>query len=203
MSKVDSQYQSALQVFHCLQDMGQRNSNPVLEVLGTQTVIQVQQHYPDVPLNFQAERFRAYYHCHPDEFRISGEHGHFHFFIRTDDGWAHAVGLCMDTLGQPIKWFVTNQWVTGGPWLKTQQFPKNMLRDINNNMLWVERWLLAMLELYQDEIVHLLRERDQIVKTNHHEYPSGSFLEDRKIYLIAESAVSLPERLMVMVKIRD
>jgi len=109
----------------------------------------------------------------------------------------------MDTLGQPIKWFVTNQWVTGGPWLKTQQFPKNMLRDINNNMLWVERWLLAMLELYQDEIVHLLRERDQIVKTYHHEYPSGSFLEDRKIYLIAESAVSLPERLMVMVKIRD
>src|SRR5690606_15221890 len=76
-------------------------------------------HYPEGDVYDPATGAQWYYHAHgPGE--ESGEHGHFHCFMRPagPDGPAHhlaAVGV--DAYGKPLRLFTVNQWVVGDDWL--------------------------------------------------------------------------------------
>ena len=62
-------------------------------------------------------------------------------------------------------------------------------------LLLVERWLYAMLVLYQDEINHLLQQRDEKVMSLADKSSIKDVLEDHKHYILAELDIQLQDKL--------
>jgi hypothetical protein len=59
----------------------------------------------------------------------------------------------------------------------------------------VERWLLAMLHLYQDDITQLLQSRDQAIQQRSKQAARDAIFEDRDVYFFSESKIDLLNRL--------
>ena len=185
-------------MLQCLLEMGQADSNPVLEVIADASPVVEEVKYPKGHLHFNGSGWRAYYHCHANQSDIhhlfAAEHGHFHFFICSDeasDTWSHLVALSMDALGQPLRWFMVNHWVTGETWL-----PANQLTTLIQNIPYqkqeslLEEWLLCMLEIYKTEISGLLLKREQ-----HPGIQDAQQRQNRDIYLLAEEKIDLQQKL--------
>lgn len=190
--------EGAIKVVTCLQQMGEQQSNPVLQVLDPQQPFQEELKYPGEKLLFNNGNWRAYYHRHAPPYRFENEHGHFHIFYQVkQDHWTHIAALSIDSQGQAQKWFVTNRWVTDEAWQQATMFV-GFLQDEpdQHNLLLVEQWLYAMLVLYQDEIKQLLELRDE--KLNQLAASSGfdDVLENREYYILAEQDIQLQEKLM-------
>lgn len=178
-------------LLQCLQSYAEQQSNPVLDVLQGQTPVQQQRQYPDPPLSLNADQWRVFYHCHRDEFRFTGEHGHFHLFHRLNrEQWSHVAGLCMDEQGQALRWFTVNHWVCGGQWCVAEELIA-ILADvsIDPKAATLEQWLMSMLALYQDELKQLIWARDNYLQRAGAE--AGAIMNDRKHYLLSESSVDL------------
>jgi len=180
--------------------MGEQNLNPVLLCLSNNLQIQAQKKYPEGLLQFNETGWRAYYHCHANKDDINHlfeeEHGHFHLFVRHTEhpeSWSHVVALSMDDMGQPLRWFMVNHWVTGETWL-TAPLLSAQLHDIplteQNTLL--EQWLLSMLALYKDDINALLVLRDHSLNIKH---SHGDIKQDREYYLLSELAIKLQHKL--------
>lgn len=172
-----------------LQDMGNRHSNPVLEVLPERNRIVIEQKYPDPPLQFAANQWRAFYHVHQPKLHPD-EHGHFHVFTRMEDAsdrWGHVAALIMDGMGQPRQWCAMNHWVTGGEWLtaetlakKLQQLPQTVAEAP------VGEWLRCMLAIYKGELLSLVQQRDRILLQQ-----NQCITNNRSIYSLATITVDL------------
>ena len=109
-----------------------------------------------------------FYHCH-DPAGFSGEHGHFHCFMRPDgaDGPIHhlcAVGV--DAHGRLLRLFTVNQWVVDDNWLDAEPtialLPRFDVHMPQPNYL-VNRWLTAVMVAYEPEIIGLIRARDAAI----------------------------------------
>ncbi len=175
-----------------MREMGSRQSNPVLEILGNVEQVLEGQKYPPDDLRFAGDDWRAFYHCHDSPERPEEEHGHFHLFPRAEDAtWAHVVGLSMNCLGQPLRWFAVNRWVTGGPWLRAAVL-EACLENLPHpdGMSIVERWLMGMVSVYRPEIRALLHARDRALGT-----VPRQRVEDRSVYVLAEQSVDLRAKL--------
>ena len=190
--------QAAEILLQCLLEMGESGSNPVLQVIAGESKIVEEVKYPKGHLHFNGTGWRAYYHCHANHSDIhqlfSAEHGHFHIFVRIDDEadkWSHLVALSMDAMGQPLRWFMVNHWVTGETWLEA-----NQLASLMNNIPYqqqenvLEQWLLCMLEVFKTEISGLLLTRDQQV-----DIQNEAQRQNRDIYLLAEEKIDLQQKL--------
>ena len=139
-------------------------------------------HYPDNDARDAVTRSRWYYHVHPPGDRDPSEHGHFHLFLhRTQiDGDAepvampaageeaeahvtHVAGLSIDTNGIPMKWFVTNRWITDEflypAEVMISHLPAYNVDSTGEDGL-VNRFVTAMVALYREELAGLLRQRD-------------------------------------------
>lgn len=184
----------ALETFcGCLQEYAARQSNPVLDLLDGVTVVE-QQHYPAQPLNFATDNWQAFYHCHSQEFRFPGEHGHFHLFHAMPGGeWSHVVGLCMDPEGQPLRWFSVNHWVVGGKWCAAEQLIPILTDTPYTAASTVERWLMAMVALYAEEIATLLRARDAVLAD-----ANEDVRQDRQRYILSEQTVELLHKINML-----
>jgi hypothetical protein len=191
----------ARQLIDCLHRFGSAQSNPVLDLLDSQPPID-KSRYPDEALGFGNDQWRVFYHCHESDAQHGDEHGHFHFFTRSPSGdndsseWSHLVALSMDNMGQPIQWFMVNQWVTGGDWFLNEWLATTFeqLTTANEQGLF-EKWSQAMLCLYKDEIAYLLRRRDKSFAFLCNQADLKSCFEDRNIYLLSVETVSLIEKL--------
>lgn len=189
---------AALRLLDCLDELGACSSNPVLAVLGPTGQLCADRQYPSSPLVFGGGRWRAYYHFHADQPRAGTEHGHFHVFVRapeTPDGavkWAHLAGLGMDHLGQPMRWFSVNGWVTDDAWMSRAWLCEQMqaLSQEPSGEL-VADWLAAMIATYADAIDELLGERDDAIAQAASERAQGEVLRDRALYTLAESPLDL------------
>lgn len=179
--------------------MGELKSNPVLQVIEKNFPIEQEKKYPESLLQFNSTGWRAYYHCHANKKDINhlfeAEHGHFHIFLRLTEHpetWTHVVALSIDDMGQPLRWFMVNHWVTGEVWLAAPLLSEK-LRDIpfTKQSTLLEQWLLSMVALFKDEITGLLTWRDQVLDVNGAE----EYRQDRQYYLLAEQAINLQNKL--------
>ncbi len=173
-----------------LQEMGARDSNPVLEILPAGEAPVRGRRYPEGgTLRFGGEAWRAYYHSHPEGPVAPGEHGHFHIFCRRPRDWAHLAALAMDGEGQPLAWCAHNLWVTGGEWLSPEAARECLARPPGGaDCGTVERWLGAMLALYAPRLQALLQQRDRALRAG----GGGEHLwQDRGVYELARLPVDL------------
>ncbi len=199
MSLIDND--AGLQLFQVIQNMGELDTNPVLNLLGENPSIIVNQKYPTSYLCFGGETWRAYYHCHAASNKVMNEHGHFHIFTRTRDeiqnskAWSHVVALAMDYMGQPLSWFTVNHWVTGKTWKSANEL-NVLLEDlpIVSDESLAEQWLIAMLRFYRANIQELLENRDAQINTLKRK-TEKEILEDRNYYELSTRSINLLKEL--------
>jgi hypothetical protein len=151
-------------------------------------------HYPPGDVYDPASGGQWYYHCHlpPAE----GEHGHFHCFARPDgkDGPVHhLVAVGVDARGRLQRLFTVNHWVVGDTWLDAEASIPLLARfDIQmpQPSYLTNRWLTAILRLYEDDIASLIRGRDATLAA-HRPPPGTEARADRALEVTSELRVDL------------
>jgi len=195
----------ALNVLSSLSVFADKQSNVVLEVLAGQ-IPHENEKFPKGELNFGNAGWRGFYHCHPAAEKHLEEHGHFHLFARcavkqdNSTDWTHVVALSIDEQGQPRAWFTVNQWVTGANWLAASEI-ELLLEDIKipADVTVIEKFLLSMLGLYQDDLKDILLERDSRLIQVNAEVDVSDKLCDRSIYVLSSQPIELQQRLQLAV----
>jgi hypothetical protein len=151
-------------------------------------------HYPQGDVFDPVTGAQWFYHCHPAE-EGGAEHGHFHCFLRPDgvDGPIHhlaAVGV--DAYGKILRLFTVNQWVVGDNWLDAEATIALVARfdvQMPRPSYLVNRWLTAVFAAYEDEIVDLIRLRDQAINA----FPAKADVpvrEDRSLEVASELSMT-------------
>jgi hypothetical protein len=189
------------------------------EILRGQGTFFEWRHYP--PGDVYDAEFHAqyYYHAHPEAERRSGEHGHFHTFLRPmgmpdgvrpaplpdyarpadpNDDLSHLVAIAMDRDGTPLSLFTTNRWVTGETWYRAEDviaMIANFRIDHARPSWPVNRWISAIFALFRPEIEHLLRERDIAVDRWLARHPDRNVHEDRDLEVTSEVAIHVEDRI--------
>lgn len=160
-------------------------------------------HHPREDHVDAASGVRFYYHAHAAEERAPGEHGHFHLFVPapgTAAAISHLIGVSLDAQGLPLRLFTTNRWVTGEAWQGADALaawlPSLPLRA-TGPLAPVARWLAALVALYADAIMELLRRRDRRLAAGAH------LFEDRSLHVVSERTVSLADRLRQLEPLKD
>lgn len=190
------EYPPAALLFDCIQQMGAHHSNPVLELLRDVPTFVQGDKYPQPALAFGVDDWRSYYHSHSVADADVREHGHFHLFTRKGQGWAHLAALAMDLEGQPLRWVMTNRWVTGSDW-----GDRNSLQAAINALVPSEepevlrRWLVSLLKLYQTELDDLLDARDARIAGLLQKRSKDEVLDDRTLYELACMPIDLTAKL--------
>lgn len=160
-----------------------------------------QRHYPAADVFDEASGTEFYYHAHGSRRRPQAEHGHFHVFKRmagADPHFCHVVALSLDDRGLPLRWFVTNRWVTGERWVAAEtllHWLPGLRPAARGRLAPVARWLAAMLVLDAGPVAALLRQRDRIIARRRADHELDALLEDRRLDVLAERAIDLPQRL--------
>ncbi len=192
--------------------LGERQTNPVLPLLGDPPRIREGVRYPRHALRFGGHGLRAYYHSHGDPWRRDDEHGHFHLFVAEDDtdaaGWSHLAALSIDDEGQPRAWFTVNNWVTSGPWLPTRRLLERLdvfLEEAANDaeLSLTERWLSHMLGLFRHHLPALLVARDDALQACQGERTLAATLKDRTIYELSRQPLDLQTELAAQLGVQD
>ncbi len=173
-------------------------------------------HYPSGDVYDDEFHAQYYYHSHRPE---SGEHGHFHTFIRAKgmpnsvkpieytgkakrptgkDAICHLIAISMDKPGQPMSMFTTNRWVTD----ETYYMSDEVIRlldyfkiDHTFPCLATNQWITAMLVLFRPQIMALVKERDVIMKTRAASHPGVDIYEDRDLDLITSLPINIDEQI--------
>lgn len=188
--------------------------NVVGELLRDSATFYEWTHYPEGDVFDPRSNAQYYYHAHPKDER-SGEHGHFHTFLRPkgmpagikparvphfqapegeNDALSHLVAISCDKQGDPIKLFTTNRWVTGEVWYKAE----DVIRMLDYFQIdhvrpsWaINIWVTNMLILFRPQIRALIEERDNVVNSRGAENDSDDVHEDRELEVTAECTVSV------------
>ncbi|QVL57114.1 MAG: hypothetical protein KFB93_06965 [Simkaniaceae bacterium] len=187
------------------------------KVLSGQGVFTQMEHYPLQDTFDNGTYSQYYYHAHRP-----GEHGHFHLFLRQggmEEGilpiiyderneglddintFAHLVAISMDDEGYPLALFTTNRWVTGEDWYSSIDL-KKMVERFNVNHTHpsyvVNRWLKAMLILFEPQIHTLIDMRDKHLMNYRHGIPLKAILEDQELDVITEEKISIDTQIKVI-----
>ena len=211
------------QIRECYRVLGKSGSNVVAEVLRGEGTFYEWDHYPKGDV-FDAETHaQYYYHAHAAGAR-EGEHGHFHRpkgmpagvaparlpdFKPPEgdnDALSHLVGIAMDRDGFPIGLFTTNRWVTGEVWYESSDVCRMVdLFEIDHTRpSWpVNRWVSAMIRLFQPQIVRLLDSRDETVSRWEANHPGVNVYEDRELEITSVISISLDDQLKQACKALD
>ncbi|GAB5604290.1 hypothetical protein TK5_03690 [Sideroxyarcus sp. TK5] len=176
-------------------------------------------HYPNDDVYDRESHAQYYYHAHRSE---TGEHGHFHCFLRpkgmpadvapidypATDPWpqgnealSHLVAIAMDGYGFPTTLFTTNRWVTAEAWYPAEQVIHMLDRFVIDHAfpsLPVNRWISAMFVLYRPHIEALLQKRDEIVWAWAATHPDGDVFEDRELDITSQMEISVEDALWLV-----
>lgn len=159
-------------------------------------------HYPAKDVFDRMTGNCFFYHTHASLRLPPKEHGHFHLFHHNQEGktsdFFHIAGLSIDAYGTPLRWFTTNQWVTGEI-IRPAQKIVQMLPDFRIRTMGrlspISDWLSSMVALFFDDITAILLKRDAILEQRFADTPREFILEDRNFDIVSESDISLPLRL--------
>jgi hypothetical protein len=202
----------------CMRVLANTGDNIVGELLRDAGTFYEWNHYPDGDVYDPASHGQYYYHAHPQELR-SGEHGHFHTFLRglgmpsgtlpapvpdlampdaPNDALSHLVAVSMDPRGVPIRLFTTNRWVTGEIWYAARDV-KAMLDAFEIDHArpsWpVNRWAGAMLRLFRPQIRALVDARDEAVAAWAGAHPGENVYEDRALEITSWVDISIDDQM--------
>ena len=151
-------------------------------------------HYPPGDVFDPASGGQWYYHCHVPP--AENEHGHFHCFVRPGGKTGpvhHLIAVGVDAHGRLQRLFTVNQWVVGDTWLDAAA-SISLLDSFDMQMpqpsYLTNRWLTAVVRLYDGEIAPLIRQRDARLAA--HRPPEGTEArEDRSLEVTSELRVAL------------
>lgn len=206
-------YDAAAEVIVCLAALAKKGKNPVTEAIGDAAAIEEWAHFPPGDTIDAGTHSQYYYHAHAAEERASGEHGHFHTFVRPrklfpdlepaaladnaasipESNWVtHLAGISTDATGYPIRLFTTNRWVTDEAWYGADAAIAMLDRfDITAGQPSPElnRWVAAVMRMFRPQIAGLLRARDEAVARWQVAHPDRDVYEDRELQVTSELAV--------------
>lgn len=202
-------------VLEALRVMGKAQTNPVAQVLRQQGEFVEYDHYPKGDVYDDETASQYFYHAHrPD----SGEHGHFHTFVRAkrlpfrmtpasyvgdaerplgDDAICHLVAVSMNRSGLPFALFTTNRWVTGETFY-TAGTAIRALKHFNvdhvDPCLATNRWISGLLRMFEPQIGWLLRCRDNAIVDWQRRHPKRDVFEDRELEIASYLTIDIDEQ---------
>lgn len=209
VDRLEAMLAAGYEVRECRRVLVKAGLNIVGEVLRGQGTFYEDRHYPEGDVYDHETHAQYYYHAHRTG---SGEHGHFHTFVRAPglpgemlptpggegEGLTHLVAVSMDPRGDATHLFTTNRWVTNESWYAAEDVITVLDRfgiDHANPSWPTNRWLGAMLTLFQPQIVALLRQRDTTVAEWRTQRPDGKVLEDRQLEITSIAAIDVDEQI--------
>jgi len=117
--------------------------------------------------------------------------------LGSRDEVCHLVALAVDGRGEPLRFFTTNRWVTGETWYRADDVIRMLdrfrLRSERPSAL-LNRWISALVHLFQPEIATLLRERDHAILEQRWRW-RGNVLEDPRLEITSSIEIDLDARL--------
>lgn len=210
------------EVAECTRVLRKAKLNVVGEVLKGQGQFVRLTHYPQGDV-FDAEtQSQYYYHAHRN-----GEHGHFHLFLRAkgmppgcapvpeadgrdwpagDQALSHLVAISMDRFGTPTGLFTTNRWVTAETWYPADDVVRMLPHFAIDHAYpsWpTNRWLTAMVRLFQPQIEALIRARDATLDARRRTHPDRDVFEDREFEVLSETAIDVEAQMKAITKALD
>lgn len=175
-------------------------------------------HYPKgdrIDKNTGAQYF---YHCHRENYDTN-EHGHFHCFVRyphiskrihpkplpdwdkyIKNPMTHLVGIAINCLGQPIRLFTTNRWVTSEIWYDAKHSPR-LLRHFKmtkeDEPYWkkLDQWIEGMLHLFTPQIAWLHQMRDQAILLHQKNNPDDHVYENKALSELSSIPIDLTQQI--------
>ena len=205
-------------IVECYRVLAKTGDNVVGELLRNQGTFYEWNHYPKGDIYDHATHSQYFYHAHVKGQR-KGEHGHFHCFLRAkgmpagiapiaydgeaewpqgDDALGHLISISMDPKGFPIGLLSVNRWVTGESWYVADDIIAMLdLFDIDHaSPSWpANRWVTAMVRLFQPQIIDLVRKRDVAIADWQRKYPDRDVYEDRDLEITSTVAISVEKQI--------
>ena len=176
-------------------------------------------HYPKGDRIDHTTGAQYFYHCHRENTQ-STEHGHFHCFLRypqipkrikptslpdwdkyIDNPMTHLVAIAMNQVGEPIRLFSVNRWITSEIWYDakhTHNFINRFNMTLADDPYWItlDRWVEAMIHLFAPQIAWLNQARDEAILLNKKNHPySESIYEEEAIEELSEIPISLKQQI--------
>lgn len=208
---------AAVEIVESIATLESRGSNLVAEVLDGRDFIEYE-HYPPADVYDPQSHAQYYFHAHPLERGPWNDYGHFHTFLRprgmpdgvqpatgqelpqpgSNDALSHLIGISMNRAGRPTRLFTTNRWVTNETWYAADDaiaMLDNFVIDLAGPLQPLNRWLSAMLVLYRDDIVALIRERDAAVASWRAAHMCEDVFESRNLEVTSARSLNLEQRL--------
>lgn len=207
-TELERMYEAAAEAVASARALADEGANPVTAVLQGASIIEEWAHFPAGDVIDPETHSQFYYHAHAADERATGEHGHFHIFVRpkaiapgaqpvavsghtADEAtWiAHLIGISVDASGRLIRLFTTNRWVTDEAWYDAETVIGmldrfDMTRDVPSHAL--NRWLSAIVHMFRPQIADLLRARDARIVAFQTAHADSDVLEDRALQIASE-----------------
>ena len=175
-----------------------RGSSLPLAALAGQKVFHTMVHHPRRDVVDRSSGTRFFYHAHNIAGEMLPEHGHFHLFHEGQGRFSHLAALSLDAGGRPLRWFCTNQWVTGEHWRAAARWSatiRGFQLGTKGRLAPVAQWLQAMVALYADELIALLHERDALLKLKVKTARERQlFFNDRRIHILCSQPIFLQDK---------
>lgn len=193
MPSFEQRQRAAAEAVFCEAILGKSKDNVLRATLGGASA-EAWEHYPPGDV-FDADSGSQWYlHRHPDG-AGDGEPGHFHCFIRPDgvDGpLHHLIAIGVDARGRIRRLFTVNHWVVGDDFVDADTIIPLLSRfdvQLARPDYLVNRWLTAVIALYEEDIAELVRERDRVLASRR----PGAIdpRDDRSLEVLSEAAVDL------------
>lgn len=203
------------ELLRCRRELEATDDNVVAAILTGQGTFYAWEHYPEGDVFDDLSGGQYYYHAHAG---AEGEHGHFHLFLRRHgmpDGarpmpwpstaaWpsaadeiAHLGAISMDIRGRPTHLFCTNRWVTDETWFGADDVVAMLDRfaiDHARPSAPANRWITAMVALFQPQLAALLHARDRAIDARRADH-AGDVLEDRELEITSIVAIDVDHQI--------
>jgi hypothetical protein len=175
-------------------------------------------HYPKGDRIDHQTGSQYFYHCHREDLD-SGEHGHFHCFLRykqipkhikptplpdwdkyIDNPMTHVIAIAMNRFGQPIRLFTVNRWVTSEIWYDakhTPKFTKRFHMTLTDDAYWqiLDQWIESMIHLFAPQIAWVYTQRDMIVKEHQQTNSEESVYNNKQIEELSSIEIDLTQQI--------
>lgn len=215
-SRLEAQWTAGHEVLECTRHLAMTGDNIVGELIRGYKIFSQWDHYPEGDAYDGKTYSQYYYHAHRED---TDAHGHFHIFLRPkgmppgirpmpfpgfeppadrNDALSHLIAISMDACGCPIGLFTTNRWVTGETWYAAKDV-RRMLACFEMGQarpsILVNRWITAMLRLFQPEIHDLIARRDLSIAAWEKQHPDGNVFEDQALDVTSEIRISVDDKM--------
>lgn len=176
------------------------------------------QHYPKGDRIDHQTGSQYFYHCHRENLE-SGEHGHFHCFLRykqipphikpkalvdwdkyIDNPMTHIIAIAMNRFGQPIRLFSVNRWVSSEIWYDAKYASKLTNRfkmTLEMDAYWkiLDQWVESMIHLFAPQIAWVYTQRDIALTQHQQANPNESVYDNKTIDELSSIEIDLTQQI--------